>query len=105
MGAVFYIPLQSINGHYGLVIIEEWVIVGRKFRTDIMYLLGIQAHKGNGEAVPHFLLKLRHHTLYRNDKDSLSLAADNKLTHKNARLQRLAKADSISNQDTLTRSA
>ena len=97
--------VNIINGNNGLIVVEERVIIRRKLCADIMYLLGIQPHQRNCETIPHFLLELRHHALYRHDKNAFPLTASNQLAHENACLQRLTKTNRICNQNTLTRSA
>ena len=101
MGPIFHIAFQGIDGHDGFIIVEERIVIGRQLCADVMNLFGIQAHKRNCEAVPHFLLELRHHAFDRDDKDTLSLAAGNQLAHQDTSLQRFAQADRVRNKKAL----
>ena len=101
MGAIFHITLERINRHNGFVIVEKRIVVGRQTCPDLLNTTRIKAYQGNGEAVPHFLLKLRHHTLYRYNKNPFSFPASNQLTHQNSSFQRFTQTNRIGNQYSL----
>ena len=79
MCSVFNVSFQRVDRNNSLVIIKERVVIGRQTGSDFLYATGIKTHQGNGETIPHFLLKLRHHTLNCNNKNTFTFATSNQL--------------------------
>ena len=101
MGAVLHVSLDGVYGNDRLVVIMERVMVGRHIAPDALYLSGIQAYERYRKTLPHFLLKLVHHALDRDDQYALSFPTGYELAHQDAGFWGFAQADSVSNQYTL----
>ena len=103
MCPISYIIFQGINRNNRLIVVKERIVVCWQLRTDLVNFIGIETYQRNGEAIPHFLLELRHHGFPCHDQNTLALAAQNELAHQDACFQCLTKTNGIGNQDTLTR--
>ena len=79
MSSVFNVSFQRVDRNNGLVIVKERVVIGRQTGSDFLDATRIKTHQGDSKTVPHFLLKLRHHTLNRNNKNTFTFAASNQL--------------------------
>ena len=81
------------------ILVKKRITVRRQFGTQSVDPRGIQTSQRNGKSVPHFLLKLLHHTFGRHDQDPLSVSPGDQFTHQDPGFQRFSKTDGISDQD------
>ena len=101
--AILDVPFQRINGDDHLVVVGERVGVRGNLGTNLLDTRGIQTNQRDGEPFPHLLLELDHHAFRCYHENTATFVTFDELRHQDSGFQGLAKADGVSDENSLTR--
>ena len=96
---VLFVVLQGVDRDDRLVELVERILVERDMGPDLLDLGAVQLDERDREARPEFLLELGQHRLGRDDEDALGPAPQDEFRGEQARLQGLAEADVVAEEN------
>jgi hypothetical protein len=97
--AVLEVALEGVNRDDASVEVVEWVVVRGDAIAHAGQTYGVQAYQRDGKAAPPLLLELGEHGLLRDDQNAFAAPSLDELGGKDGRLQRLAQADRVGDED------